>query len=71
MGGRVSDTSNTDAQGLFTFLLIGFILGFLCAVLLISLTAPNERAEAIKAGVAEYVVNPQTGVTTFKYKEIK
>jgi hypothetical protein len=26
------------------------------------------RAEAIKAGVAEYVVNPETGETRFSYK---
>lgn len=27
----------------------------------------QERAEAIQAGVAEYVVNPKTGETAFQY----
>jgi hypothetical protein len=53
----------------------GYLTGIIFLALVLSLSGqePEDirkqmRAEAIKAGVAEYVVNPETGETKFSYK---
>lgn len=52
-----------------SFLTIGFFVGFMVG----SVDQYKQDSDnAIKAGVAEYVLtNPATGATEFRYKEIK
>jgi hypothetical protein len=73
-GHGVRETNYTGVDvilGLIAGCLTGVI--FLAGVLSLSGQEPEDirkqmRAEAIKAGVAEYVVNPETGETRFSYK---
>jgi len=47
--------------------ILGLVSGIAIAFLAWNICQDVEHSEAIKAGVAQYVVNPQTGETQFVY----
>jgi hypothetical protein len=61
---------DSSVEAFFCGIIIGaIIMSFLIALLDLTLKdgRDEERAAAIEAGVAEYIVNPKTGETTFQY----
>lgn len=50
---------------------VAIILILVAGLFLMVKQRESFRAEAIKRGAAEWVVNPLNGETTFKWKELK
>lgn len=64
-----SDTRDAINLAGAVALLIGVVIGVAVGATLGWRVTTNEmRREAVEAGVAEWVVDPKTGATTFQYK---
>jgi hypothetical protein len=50
--------------------LIGCVIGAGMTFMVMCIPLNNMRAEAVKRHAAEWVVDPATGSTTFKWKEV-
>ena len=62
----MSDKDDFPMWLAFSFIVFAFIMGIAAG----SLWMVSEQHQvAIKHGVAEWVVDPQTGITTFHWKE--
>ena len=55
----------------WTCAFIGFMGGCVVMMLIVGLCHDNYQAEAVKRGYAEWVVDQQTGTTTWRWKESK
>jgi hypothetical protein len=56
-----------DSEAVILFLGTLFVGGLIGMMVGGCVTQDHERGQAIKAGVAHYSVNPQTGYTKFVY----
>ncbi len=62
--------SNDEKEGAIGWFIVGFILAaFIFGFMTHGCTEYTVQNEAIRAGVAEWTIDPKTGVKTFKYKK--